>query len=158
MKRVFAIGCAAVLAGVLFTASAQNQKDKTKKRPPAPPPVPVYLGNSTVSDGPVPQGQFDDLIVTGLTARDTSGAPAKVEGFSFTYVERSIFEDSVGNLIPVTDYLNEYCIGDTLSPAIRVGIVDRSKAGDTVIIDRIKVRLSDGAYRWGKNMKLVLTR
>lgn len=158
MKRVFAIGCAAVLAGVLFTASAQNQKDKTRKRPPAPPPVPVYLGNSGISEGPVTKTQFDALILTGLTSRDTSGTPAKVEGFTFTYVERSIYEDSVGNLIPVTDYLTEYCAGDTLSPAIKAGLSDRTKAGDTVIIDRIKVRLSDGGNRWGKTMRLVLTR
>ncbi|MGZ7142769.1 hypothetical protein ACXWOE_10135, partial [Streptococcus pyogenes] len=64
---------------------------------------------------------------------------ARVAGFIFNYKERNIYEDSVGNIIPVTDLLMEYCPGDTLTPAISASIYQRTKRGDTAYFDDIRV-------------------
>lgn len=155
MKRIITVGCFVLVAGTL---AAQNRKEDKNKKTAMPAPVAVYFGSSEISGGPVSGKAFTDMARTGLVARDSNAVGARIEGFSFTYIERGIYEDSVGNLIPVVDYLNEYCIGDTLSRSVRRALPEKVKAGDTILIERIRVRMADGAERNGKNMKFVLTR
>ena len=99
----------------------------------------VYLGNSTYKSGAIQKKVFDDLLKQGLTAHDSLGNKYKVTGFEFSYGERSLYEDSLGTPMIVTDYLTEYCTGNTVTPGIAASLPDRTKAGDSVYFDGIRV-------------------
>lgn len=156
MKR-FLIGAGTAL---FFFGIAYGQKPVTK---PAKPQkkvalVATYLGESEKTGGPIDKKTFDELMRHGVKAKDSAGASLPVVGFQFTYAERGIFEDSVGKLISVIDYLSEYCFGDTLTATISASLYDRTKPGDTVYIDRIKVRKPNGTEAMGKTLKFVLAK
>lgn len=99
----------------------------------------TFLGRSDMSGGTIKKEKFDELLHQGITSRDSMGNSYKVIGFQFSYGERSYYEDSLGNPIMTIDYAYEYCVGDTISPAISAIIYDRSKAGDTIYFDRVSV-------------------
>lgn len=150
---------AGLLALVSMSVLAQNKEGEEKK--PAKPkviPVPVYLGNSDITGGPVKKAVFDSLLRQGLTSHDFLGRIYKVNGFIFTYGERMLYEDSVGNPLIITDNLEQYCYGDTLTTFLINNITDRSKGGDTVYFDRITLLSEDGGGAQGAPIKLVLTR
>lgn len=154
MKRI-AVILVVLLAGSAYLG-AQTKKD-AKKPPPKAKPVPVYLGGQ-VNSGTLPYKTFNELLSKGLNGKDSVGKAYPVTGFSFTYVERNLYEDSVGKLMVVPDYLMEYCFGDTLSSFLLNNISERSKPGDTVYIDRITLKAPDGNGTEGKSIKLVLTK
>ena len=99
----------------------------------------VYLGHSDYSNGTIKKNTLDNLLKQGITSHDSTGKKYKVVSFDFTYAERNLYEDSVGNLIVVPEYLNQHCDGDTLNANISSTIYDRTKAGDTLFIDHIMV-------------------
>lgn len=99
----------------------------------------AYLGNSDFKGGPIKRDMFCSLLRQGITSKDSTGNKYKVAGFEFAYFERMIYEDSLGNLMPVNDYMSEYCLGDTLSPGIAGSIYQRVKPGDTLYINRVSV-------------------
>lgn len=154
MKKLFVL-IVLVLTGALYLRA---QTDKNKKPAPKPKPVPVVLGNEYKS-GNIQFTAFSEAIKKGLQAKDSAGRQFVVSGFAFTYVERTLYEDSLGNPMIVPDYLMEYCFGDTLSTFLKNNIADRSKAGDTVYIDKITLVTPDGkSGAEGKSIKLVLTK
>ena len=85
------------------------------------------------------KSNLDNLLKQGLTSHDSTGKKYKVVSFDFTYVERNLYEDEVGNLMVTPEYLTEHCNGDTLRSIISASIYDRTKAGDTVFIDNVMV-------------------
>ena len=111
----------------------------------------VYLGNSDYKGGPIQKEQFAILLRQGLTSHDSLGNKYRVIGFDFSYAERKVYEDSIGNLMKMTDFTSEYCPGDTISHDISasgdtslegdviLSIYDRIKPGDTVYFDHIMV-------------------
>jgi hypothetical protein len=99
----------------------------------------VYLGQYEFAGGPIKKGDFDRLLKRGVTSKDSAGNKYKVIGFEFDYYERQLYEDSIGNLKVMTDILSEYCPGDTISGNVAYSIYDRSKPGDSVFLDRVKV-------------------
>lgn len=101
--------------------------------------VQAYLGHSDISGGKISKRLFDSLMKQGITAKDSLGNYYKVDGFLFTYAELNIYEDSVGNLVPMTDYREEYCEGDTLSANVSSTLYQRTKVGDTVYFDQISL-------------------
>ncbi|MES2704750.1 MAG: hypothetical protein V4649_19065 [Bacteroidota bacterium] len=140
----------------------------------------VYLGNSEVREGTIPKKQFSDLMKQGLTSRDSMGRTYKVVSFNFTFGERNLYEDSIGNLQIKTDFASMYCHGDTLPDVLTryipasqskineetPGFYQRVKAGDTIYFDRISVvRYTPNAPLppesdaiLGRKMKLVITK
>jgi len=122
----------------------------------AKPVMEVAIGRSSLSGGPITEDEFDAIAPLGIRIKEPQGA--FIEGFSFTYGERNIYEDSVGNEKPVTEYLTEYCMGDTLSPIISHTIAQRTKPGDTAYYDDIHIRLPNGKPALGRSMKFVITR
>lgn len=115
--------------------------------------VPVFLGNSEVSGvSAVSKAVFDSLVKQGL--RSDSGRV--VSGFKFSYAERNVYEDSVGNLISMVDFNSEYCFGDSLSGSIKAGLPFRTKPGDTAYFDAIDVKLPGGGIVEGRPMKIVI--
>jgi len=120
------------------------------------PPI-ALLGGSSVSGGNLPDRVFDSLAARPLTARSTDGETLKVLGFTVTFAERGIYEDSAGNPITDIEFTTERCIGDTLSPGLREALLRRSKPGDTVWYDQVRVATATGATI-AKGMKLVITR
>jgi hypothetical protein len=158
-KILLAVACVAMAVPI-----GAQQKDKTKpaatdkKQKPKPRPIPVYLGRSDMFEGRISKGIFDSLVKQGLTAKDSAGKIYRVTGFAFNYAERNLYEDSVGNPLLLTDYLSEYCFGDTLTPFLKANIPERSKAGDTVYFDQVMVKAPEGYAAHGRPMKFVITR
>ena len=153
-----------VLAAIalLFTATyAQKKQTQGKdgsKKPIAyvKPVMDVVIGDSELNGGTISKTDFDAIAPKGIRIKNPEGA--FIEGFSFTYGERNIYEDSAGNEKPVTEYLTEYCMGDTLSPIIAHTIGQRTKPGDTAYYDDIHIRMANGKPALGKAMKFVITR
>jgi hypothetical protein len=153
-NKIILILCGLFLAVGLW-AQTKDEKDKKKDNFPG---FAVYLGNSDLSavDLKVSKRVFDSLMKQGLTSRDSSGRPFQFHGFMFTYGERNLYEDSVGNLMVMTDLLNEYCPGNKLSENISVTLFDRTKKGDTAYIDNILLVDDKGKSRKGRGMRIIL--
>ena len=167
MRRSVNIILFVCLAGFCLNLLAQAKNSKPKKLfvPP------VYLGNSDYSDGPIKKTLFDSLLKQGLKSHDSLGNIYRVIGFDFSYAERNLYEDSVANLIVLTDFSSEYCPGDTISADISrstensESIYKRTKGGDTVYFDHIRLSVlpgnkilsaNDTLPVLGKGMKFVI--
>lgn len=117
----------------------------------------VFLGTTALDGGVIPDAVFDSLAHLPITARAKDGSVAQVLGYTLTFAERTLAEDSAGNPILSVDYFSEICTGDTLSTVLKNNIFDRTKPGDTVWYDRIQVATAAG-QTGGKTMKFVLVR
>lgn len=152
------IGLPVMILSLLSIGINMQAEDQKGKEKPKPKPVPVYLGQSAIDDGTIPEKMFDSLLKQGLTSKDSVGRAYRVDGFLFTYGERNLYEDSVGKLMILTDLLSEVCYGDTLRRDLLENITERSKAGDTVYFDQITVISPEGRGAIGKGMRLVLSK
>lgn len=132
----------------------KENKEKKKEMPR----VPVYLGFSSLQEGPIPHHVFDSLMAQGLKARDTAGLEYEVNGFLLGFAERNLYEDSVGNLMVITDQHSHYCFGDSLDSFLQKNLPSRTKPGDTLYFDNIKLTHPEGFHIYGQPMKFVLTR
>ncbi len=159
MKRIF-FGLVVVGAGFMAMQQVTAQKSKIVKQPakPAPakklPQVDVLLGRSSMSSGTLPKRIFDSLVKQHIQV--ASGG--KILGFTFTYAEHMLYEDSIGNPLRLVDYLVEYCPGDSLTSGINSSLFDRTKAGDTAYFSKIKVVLPSGQEAAGKTMTFLIGR
>jgi len=122
--------------------------------------VQPYLGYSDYTGGLITKRTFDSLLKQGIKAKDSAGNYYQVTGFTFGYGERNLYEDSVGKLMIITDYVTEYCSGDTLTASLQQMIFteNRTKARDTAYIDRIKVANPEGKTLDVKNMRFIVTK
>ncbi|MBN9484098.1 MAG: hypothetical protein J0H46_12135 [Bacteroidetes bacterium] len=154
---VFCMAATASLVAQSQKKEEAKAEDKSKMKPKAKP-IPTYLGNSDLSSGMISKELFDSLLMQGVTSKDSAGRPYKVANFLFTYGERNLYEDSIGNPMILVDYLSEFCNGDTLTTFLKKNVPERSKAGDTVIFDQITVVSPEGKGASGKFMKFVLTK
>lgn len=162
-KLVFTALC--MVATLSLVAQSQKKDAKAdekakdgKAAKPKPKPIPVYLGKSDYYTGKITKQVFDSLLKQGLTSRDSAGRAFKVTGFTFSYAERSLYEDSVGNPMILTDYHSEYCFGDTLTPFLKANMPERSKPGDTVYVDQISLVAPEGYNANGRSIKLVIVK
>lgn len=177
MKRVFNLFLLGMSLFFCFRLMAQ-QTNKTKT------PVklgnskkiflpPVYLGKGNLYGGTIKKRTFDSLLKQGITARDSLGNKYKIVGFDFSYAERGLYEDSVGNDQILTDFQSQYCKGDTLDASITFSneetksIYERTKGGDTAYFDRIKLFPLPGNKIFptidtlpilGRGMRFIITR
>ena len=158
MLKKLVWGIAAVTVAFSVYAQKPAVKKPAAKSKLVVPSVATYLANTSMSGGMIGKRTFDSLIRRGISARDSAGKAWKVQGFQFTYAERGIYEDSVGNAIMTTDYLTEYCFGDTLSRNISLILPSKTKPGDTVFVERVKVIRPAGGEAVGKPMRFILTR
>jgi hypothetical protein len=163
MRRLISIVFVGGLLLLSYAMMAQkSKKDDGKPVPasdtPAPKIVHAYLGRSSYNNGEISKRTFDSLLKQGLTARDAQGTQLKVDGFTFSYAERNLYEDSVGKLMVLTDFFSEFCTGDTVSRGVSMNIYYKTKPGDTAYFDNIKVLLPDGRPVGTKGMKFVLTK
>lgn len=164
MKRI--IFSFLLLTGLLSVTELTAQKVKkddgkgktVKHEPVATASIRAFLGKSELSGGTISKQNFDTYLKQGLTAKDSAGNAYKINGFTFSYGERNLYEDSVGNLMVLTDYLTEFCPGDTITPAIANNIFYKTKPGDTAYFDNIKVLTPDGKQVKAKAIKFVLTK
>lgn len=158
MKRTLQILVVLLVLVSVVKVSAGDDKDKKKAKKPVP--VSVYLGNSTIDSGFVTKSLFDSLLKQGLTSRDSNGRVFDVKSFMFTFCERNLYEDSVGNLQIMTDYLSEITFDSKLIDYQLNALLQRAKTGDTVIFEKIMLHAADstkaGAY--GKPMRLIIAK
>jgi len=117
-----------------------------------------FLGRSDVNGGEIGKDLFDRFLKQGLTAKDSLGTEYKIDGFTFSYAERNLYEDSVGNLVVLTDYLSEFCPGDTVSAAVANNIYYKTKPGDTAYFEGIKIARPDGTRSVARPMRFVITK
>jgi hypothetical protein len=174
---------------ILFATTASlfaQQKAATNKKQPEKPKVaasapkaitvPVYLGNSDQRNGGIQRETFNNLLRQGLTAHDSANNKYKVVGFDLGYADRGLYEDSVGNIIPVVDFASIHCNGEkipahletsgqvTKSGEVSMSLYERIKPGDTLYFDRIRVLKyvsateTDSVTQIGKSMKFYITR
>jgi hypothetical protein len=159
VTRIFVLLTALTLS---VQCSAQKTQKETAVKVAATKTAPVvitsYLGRSGLTGGPVGKWMFDSLLKQGVTAKDPTGNSYPVAGFTFSYAERNMYEDSVGNPLLLTDYFSEFCPGDTVSLAIFRNIFYKTKPGDTAYFDNVKVALPGGGQVISKPMKFVLTK
>lgn len=151
-------GVLAISPQTAINAGTTDQKADTGKKKKI---VPLYLGNSTETGKilTMPEAQFDALMQQGIHGMDSAGNRYAVVNFLFGYGERALYEDSIGNLMVMTDYISDYCDGDTLNIVFqRNRIYDRTKGGDTVYFDEIRMRAADGSAVEGRPMRVALTR
>ncbi len=125
----------------------------------------VTLGPGNYMGGNIKKRVFDSLAHFPLSSKDSLGNVYRVIGFDFTFGERNLYEDSVANLMVVTDYLHEYCPGDTLSAGIAATLFGRTKPGDTVYIEKVKVVrkagdvfMPDSTAILGRSLKCIITK
>lgn len=78
----------------------------------------------------------------------------------FTFCERVLYEDSVGNPFITTDYLSEFTFDSKLKDYQLNALLDRTKKGDTVIFEQIKLEAADTtkAAAYGKAFRLIISR
>lgn len=158
MKRYTLATALQLTAGVC--AFAQGRADEKAAQSAAQkkaPPAAVFLGSSEQAGGVIPDQLFDSLGRLPLTARDKDGKPAQVLAFTVTFAERTLAEDSAGNPLVAVDVFSEKCTGDTLSTVLRNNLFDRTKPGDTVWYEHIRVSTAAGETG-GKPMKFVIGR
>ncbi|HTM66090.1 MAG TPA: hypothetical protein VL093_07210 [Flavipsychrobacter sp.] len=159
MKRTIFFSCVLVLAfGYNLSAQKAKKDDDKTKEVAVGPKIRAFLGSSDYSGGLISKRDFDKYLKEGLTAKDSLGNLYQVNGFMFSYGERNLYEDSLGNLIVLTDYLSEWCAGDTVSPAISNNIFYKTKPGDTAYIDQIRVLLPTGKEAAAMGLRFVLTK
>jgi len=155
-KHAYFIGSVFLLLSSMGMMSlmTDNDKNKTVKV------ITAYLGNSDYSNGTIAKRTFDSLLKQGITARDSAGNSYKVTDFTFSYGERNLYEDSTGKLMVLTDYLSEFCTGDTLTTAFKhfVYVDKRTKPGDTAYLDKIRVHVPNGGNLGAKGMRFILTK
>lgn len=163
-KLLFTICCMAVALSLVAQSqkkdaqAAADEKSKDAKPKSKAKSIPVYLGKSDLNNGVISKRVFDSLILQGVTSKDSTGKVYAVTQFGFTYAERNLYEDSVGNPIIVADYLADICFGDTLTALLKANIPERSKAGDTAFFDGIILKSPEGNNARGKAMKFILTK
>ena len=162
MKQKSLVVVVAVTLTFLGSARAQMRADgKTKDAKAAVakkiPEAAVFLASTILDGGVIPDRVFDSLARQPITARDKSGQPAQVVGYTLTFAERTLAEDSAGRPMLAVDYFSEICNGDTLNAVLRNNLFDRTKPGDTVWYERIQVATAAG-QTGGKTMKFVLSR
>lgn len=157
MKKTFQILFLGLFVGLSVHLVAQNKSKPTTVKSTKPSMIYGYLGRSNVHDGKISKKVFDSLLKQGITAKDSLGFSYKPDEFVFSYGERTLYEDSVGNPMILTDMLQEYCLGDTVTPVLKLNIFKRTKPGDTAYIENIKV-----STQWGqmpaKSMRFILTK
>ncbi len=163
MRRLINIAFVIGLLLVSYSIMAQRSKKEEGKQvvatnSPTPKIVHAYLGRSDYNSGDISKRTFDSLLKQGLTAKDAEGNRLKVDGFTFSYAERNLYEDSVGKLMVLTDFFSEFCPGDTVSRGVSLNIYYKTKPGDTAYFDNIKVLLPEGRQVGTKGMKFVLTK
>lgn len=156
MKRIVLGIVCTVLA---FYALADGEDDKKKKEK-KPVPVPVYFMGTTIDQAELGKREFDALIKKGFTSIDSNGRVFNVEQFMFTFCERNLYEDSVGNPMILTDYLSEYSFSNQFKEYQLEALLRRAKPGDTVFIEKIKLTADDSTKvgAQGIPMKIVITR
>ncbi len=146
MNRIACVLLFGLFLSIGFNATAQKQKkgksdtavSKTKPKKFYVPQV--YLGDSKQVSGSMAKDELSRLMREGLSAHDSLGNAYTVTGFMFGYSERMLYEDSVGNLVVMTDYLSDYCPGNKLPESVSSSIYDRMKAGDTVHFNQVTLR------------------
>lgn len=138
--------------------------------------IPVFLGNSEQKGGAIQREAFNNLLRQGLTSHDEANNKYKILGFDLGYAERGLYEDSVGNIIPVVDFASVHCSGEkipsyleatgqvTKSGEVSMSLYERIKPGDTLYFDRIRVAKyltpteADSVSKIGKAMKFYITK
>ena len=137
-----------MMAAGIQLSGQQKAGTKTPAKPFVPP---VYLGESDYKGGPIQKDKFSTLLRQGLSSHDSLGNYYKVYGFDFTYAERKVYEDSVGNLMKLTDLISEHYPGNMIGKdlatdadtsgegEVMLSLYQRIKPGDTVYFDHIQV-------------------
>lgn len=147
-----------LLGMVLAFSLVQGQQQKPQQKKKIVHKGKAFLADGKTATGTISKAAFDSLIALPLTARDTVGREHKVLNFSFSYVERGLYEDSTGKLKIMTDYYATESEKGVLPEFWLKNIRERSKAGDTAYFDEIISNYTDTGkvFFYAEPLKLVI--
>ncbi|MCW3120650.1 MAG: hypothetical protein JWQ38_142 [Flavipsychrobacter sp.] len=180
MNRTAGILFLSLMMTGLHLSGQQKVSGKQAAKAPAKAFVPpVYIGESDYKGGPIQPSRFSTLLRQGLTSYDSLGNHYKIVGFDFSYAERKVYEDSVGTLMKITDFMSEHYMGnmigadlgtdaDTSSDKeVILSLYQRVKPGDTVYFDHIMLNkigsnplfnVPDSVAIAGKGIKCIIVK
>jgi len=118
-----------------------------------------YLSGGLISGGKVSKAVFDSLIAYPLIVRDSLNIEHTATAYYLTYAERGLFEDSTGHPMIMTDYTGVHSEKGHLPAYWLSSLQERTKAGDTVLIDNIIFLSGEAkpAFQNSEPIKLILT-
>lgn len=129
MKKNFFLILIAIVVSALWTFAQEAHKVVYSGK--------SYMGDKQTQSGTITKDQFDKLIKMPLIAIDNNGKEWRVTDFTFTYAERALYQDTLGNPLITTDYFTTSCPDGKLGDDWIKNITERSKVGDTAYFDRI---------------------
>ncbi len=152
------------LAGAFSLAQAQQRKAQPSLQKAEPPKKITHKGKAFLSDGKTSSGTinkrvFDSLIAYPLVAKDTLGREHQVIGYTFSYSERGLYEDSTGKLRIMADFYSTASENGKLPDFWLQNIRERSKGGDTAYFDQVISKYADTgkSFFYVQPLKLIIT-
>lgn len=162
-KYVFPVIIAA-MAGAFSLAQAQQRKAQPTLQKAEPKKKIIHKGKAFLSDGKTGSGKiskkaFDSLIAYPLIAKDSLGREHKVIGYTFSYSERGLYEDSMGTPRIMADFYSTESEGGQLPDFWLQNIRERSKGGDTAYFDQVISKYTDTgkSFFYAEPIKLIIT-
>ncbi len=139
MKKVLLV-CTVLAATSLMALKAQNRgRGQSGYQAPRYKITGTTLLNDQVTNGGyISKADFDKLMLQPFWVKDsTSGKVYPVAGFSFTYAERGLYEDTTGKPLVITDYAGTESTSQLLPEYYTRELLNRSKSGDTAVISNV---------------------
>ncbi len=102
------------------------------------------------------KAEYDQLCAQPLCAKDSNQQIVPVQSFDITYAERGLYQDSSGLPIIFTDYTQDKCSGNTLTPKWQGIFKERGYRGDTITYENIKVLGTDQKPHPCQGIKVIL--
>ena len=151
--KILAIAGLVMIIGQLY---GQNQvKLKTVKHAGK-----TYLAGATFAGGYLSAKLFDSLIHLPLISMDTLNHPHQSSYYYLTYIERNLYEDSVGHPQIIADYYSVDCFDGKVPDAWLNSLHARVKEGDTILITNVHSYYNNKLMTkfYTEPLKIVLTR
>ena len=120
----------------------------------------TYLSGGVFDGGKLSAKLFDSLIKLPLVSMDTLNQPHDASFYNFTYVERNLYEDSLGRPEIIADYYSFDCIDGKIPDMWKKSLKLRIKQGDTILINNVQSYYKDKKLTkfYTQPIKIVITK
>lgn len=120
----------------------------------------TFMAGGIFDGGSISAKAFDSLLQLPLISMDTLEHPHQSNYFYLTYIERNIYEDSIGRPEILGDYFSVDCFDGKVPDAWLKSLHSRLKEGDTVLITNVQSYYNDSVKSvfYTQPMKIELTR
>lgn len=97
----------------------------------------TYLAGGVFDGGKLSAKAFDSLIRLPLVSMDTLNQPHDASFYNVTYIERNLYEDSLGRPEIIADYFSFDCFDGKIPDVWLKSLKVRLKQGDTILINNV---------------------